>query len=218
MRKLPDTTGFIGYGETSWETGSPSETPAGKVFYEDLIRKANSVPLTQIFKHYNIHVSQYHRTVTCPFRSHKGGRESTPSFNYFPETNSFCCFGCKKGSEWSHGVEFIAYYEGVIKFKAAIKILEIFGDYVSNEDGEFFDYENSEDTLEIMLDFSNAVREFRDTYTDEKSQEFIERLCKLYDDLYAGQNHKRKFKNEALRRAVEILKRIITNYKPCLTP
>lgn len=218
MRKLSDTTGFIGYGETSWETGSPTEAPAGKVLYENVIRKANTVPLSVVFKHYNLYINQYHRVAICPFKFHKGGRESTPSFNYYHDTNSFRCFGCKKGHENAHACEFVAAMEGISKVKAAFRVLELFGDSVGDDDGEFFDYTNSEEALEIMIDFSNIVRDFRAMYQDEKSQKFIEGICRLYDELYARQNNKRKFKNEALRRSVEMLKETISNYKPCLTP
>lgn len=216
MRKLPDTTGFIGYGETSWETGGPSETSAGKI-YKDLIRKANTVPLSRIFRHYNLRIDKYNRNVICPFKSHKGGRESTPSFNYYPDTDSFRCFGCKKGHENAHGPDFIAAMEGISKGKAAYKVLQLFQDFVKDDDGEFIDYANPEKMLEVMLDFSNTIRDFRDCYSDKKSQLFIENICQLYDDLYARQIVKSDFKLEALTRSVEMLKEKIINYKPCLT-
>lgn len=214
MRKLPDTAGFVGYGETSWETGDPSETSPGKIFYKDLIRKANTVPLVQIFKHYGIHLGGYNLQTTCPFKSHKGGRESTPSFTYYPHTNSFYCHGCKTGNEWSHGCKFIAKYEGISEVQAAYKILQLFKGYVNANEEEIDEYFNSTEALEIMLDFSNTVREFRETHYDDKSKEFIECLCLVYDDLYARQNNKhRRLDSVALRQIVDNLKEKIISYK-----
>ena len=214
MRKLPDTAGFIGYGETSWETGDSSETSPGKIFYKDLIRKANTVPLIHIFRHYRVSINEYTKFVTCPFKSHKGGRESTPSFEYYPQTNSFYCHGCKTGHQWAHGCKFIAKYESISEVQAAFKILQLFKGYVNDDDGEVEEYFNSTEALEIMLDFSNTVRDFRETHPDEKSKEFIECLCLVYDDLYARQNNKHKrLDSVALRQIVDNLKEKINSYK-----
>lgn len=214
MRKLSDTAGFVGYGETSWETGDPSETSPGKVFYKELIRKANTVPLIQIFKHYRISISEYSKFATCPFKSHKGGRENTPSFQFYADTNSFYCHGCKVGNQWSHGCKFIAKYEGITEAQAAVKILQLFKQYVNVNDAEIEEYFDSTEALEIMLDFSNTVREFRETHADAKSKEFIECLCLVYDNLYALRTRKSKrITNEQLRHMVDNLKGKISSYK-----
>lgn len=219
MRKLPNTTGFDGYGETSWEAGGSSETSSRKVYYQDLIRKANTVPLTRIFKYYNLRINEANRVATCPFKSHKGGRESSPSFNYYHHTNSFRCFGCSIGGEYAHACEFMASMEGITTAKAAHQILDLFKDDIDygSDDGSGDNYSYSE-SLEIMVDFSNIVREFRQTYLDEKSQQFIEETCRSYDEVYAAHTVKpKKINNEALRRIVDLIKNKIANYKLCLT-
>lgn len=208
MRKLPDTTGYDGYDETSGEIGNSSKASTGKAFYQDLIQRANTVPLLRIFKYYGLRINEFQKSVICPFKSHKGGRESTPSFSYYPHTNSFHCYGCKVGHEYAHGCEFMAAMEDISRAKAAYKILQLFHDDV-DEDG-VFETPNFSEQLEVMLEFSNAVRDFRQAFFDEKSVSYIEYLCWVYDTL--NLRHKR-LNNEALRRVVGILKEKINTYK-----
>lgn len=185
MRNLPSTTGSFSYGETSWTTGDPTTASAGKTAEQDLIAKANSVPLFRILRYYNVKVTPSHVNSTiCPFKHHKGGRERTGSFYFYPETNSFYCHGCKTGGMHRHAVAFIAAFEGITFVKAAQKIIGLFNDDVDSS-AEFSDIRNFSEQLEIMMDFSDAVREFRKNYLDDESQYFIENLCEAYDKLTA---------------------------------
>lgn len=212
MHDVSNSTGSDGYGEAYGEDGNTATPAARKAFYQDVIRKANTVPLIRIFKHYGVRVSPVQCTIICPFKSHKGGRENSGSFVYYPQTNSFRCYGCKTGGPFAHGVEFIASMDGINKAKAAFKILKLFADDV-DEDGELPEGENFSERLEIMVDFSNTVREFRQSFCDEKSFTFIEEVCAIYDNLQLAH----KLDNEALRRIVGQLKEKISSYKPCLT-
>lgn len=208
MRKLSSTAGSVGYGEVSGKVGYSSETSPGKNSYQELIQKANSVPITRIFKAYDVSLNEYTHKTTCPFKTHKGGRERTPSFWYYPETNTYHCFGCRNGSR---ATDFVAAMENITRSQAAYKILERFGaDLI--EGG--FEGPNFAERLEIMMDFSNVVRNFRQSYTDPKSTYFIEEVCGIYDAL----NLRHNFDNVALRRVVEQLKEKITSYTPCPTP
>lgn len=207
MRNISNTTGPDGYSETSGENRKYSIPTKGK-FFEELIRKANTVPLTRIFSIYNIRIVQTYSNIICPFKSHKNGRENSPSFKYYPDTNSFHCFGCKVGGPWAHGCEFIAIMENISRAKAAIKITKLFSSNI-NEDNQNFEIANFPEKLEIMMDFSNTVREFRNNNVDEKSIAYIEYLCSEYDAM----NLKHELNNEALRRLVEEFKLEITSYK-----
>ncbi len=211
MRDISNTTGPVSYGETSWETGDSPEAVTGKTQYQELIHQANTVPLMTLFRHYNIRIDAVRCIIVCPFKSHKGGRENTGSFKYFSDTNSFYCYGCKTGGEWAHACEFVARMENIPRHQAAIKILNLFGSEV-NEDLEVYEGRNFSERLEIMMEFSNLVREFRTSYSDEKSVEHIEEICRVYDTL----NFRHNLDNEALRRCIEELKEEIVNYKPCL--
>lgn len=206
MRSIPNPTGFTGSGTPSGETGDVATSFTGKDYYQELIDRANTVPLTRIFKTYHLRIDEHNRKVTCPFRTHKGGRETTPSFWFYPETNSFRCYGCGTGHKQAHGCEFIAAMEGISRVKAANKILELFATEVDEDN--ILNKQDFSERLEIMMDFSNLVREFRQTHIDEKSHKFIEDMCWVYDQ----HNLKHDHSNEALRRIVEQLKDKIISY------
>jgi hypothetical protein len=213
MRNVPSTTGSFSYGETSWEAGDVAETSAGKAFYKELIAKANSVPIIRVLKFYGVKVDAIHCTTVCPFKSHKGGRETTASFKFYEETNSFFCFGCKIGGQRSHACEFVAAMEGISRSKAAQKIINLFSDDV-DPTAEYVDGSSLSEQLEIMMDFSNTVREFRKSYLDKESQDFIEKRCAVYDEL----NARRTMDNETLRSVIEHLKEQIKVYISCHMP
>ena len=94
------------------------------------------------------------------------------------------------------------------KVQAAHKLLEMFESDVDEDN--IYDRESFSKMLEIMMDFSNTVREFYQTYPTEEARVYVEVACKKYDAL----NLKHKFENEALSRTVEQLKEYINLYKP----
>lgn len=102
--------------------------------------------------------------------------------------------------------------QGLTRSQAAYWILERFGSEL--DEGFIFDGPDYAERLEIMMDFANTVRNFRQSYDDPKSTDFIEELCAIYDSL----NLKHNFENPALRRVVEQLKEKIISYTPCPTP
>lgn len=206
MRPISNSTGSVSRSQAPGETGDITAAFAGQNYDQDLIDRANTVPLINIFKHYHLRIDESNPKIICPFKSHKGGRESTPSFKYYAETNSFKCFGCGIGHPYAHGCEFIAALEGISKGKAAKKILELFATDV--DDDNIVSNQDFSERLEIMLDLSNTVREFRQSYNDEKSQKFIEGMCWVYDQ----HNLTRDYDNDALRRIVERIKDQITFY------
>jgi hypothetical protein len=212
MCEISDTTGSFGYGETSGEIGDFATPSARKAFFKELIAKANSVPLIKILKFYNVKIDQGHYQTVCPFKSHKGGRENSASFKYYEATNSFFCFGCKVGGPKCHSAEFVAAMDGTNAAKAAYKIINVFGNDV-NSTIEYADDLNFSEQLEIMLDFSNSVREFRQKYLDKNSQDFIEQRCLVYDELLAKHN----MNNETLLWVVDYMKEQFTIYISCHT-
>ena len=205
MRKLPSTTGSDGYSEVSGEVGY-AEASTGKAYFQDLIQKANSVPITRLFRHFDVAINEYTHKTTCPFKTHKGGRERTPSFWYYPETNTYCCFGCRNGSR---PVNFVAAMQGITRSEAAYWILEHFGSEL--DESFIFDGPDHTEQLEIMMDFANTVRNFRQSHDDTKSTDFIEHLCAIYDSLNLKHNNLR---NPALRSMVGQLKEKIASYIP----
>lgn len=206
MRPISSSTRSISNSQTPGEAGDFTASFTGKEYFQDLIDQANTVPLVRIFKLYGIRLDDLNKKTVCPFKAHKGGHENTPSFWYYPETNSFYCFGCNIGGKSSHGCEFIAAMEGIGRVKAAYKIIEAFSSEIDSD--RILDPQSFSEQLEIMTDFARVVREFRHAHLDEKSQKFIEHLCQVYDQ----HNLKRKLSNEALRRVVEQIKEKINLY------
>lgn len=205
MRLISDTNRSDSTSETSGEDGDIAEAFTGKDIYQELISHANSVPILKVFRQYHINLDPQNRKITCPFKSHKGGRETTPSFYYYPETNSYHCFGCRNGSR---AVDFVAIMEHCTKEAAAKKILNLFGADVDED--SIYDQIDFAERLNIMMDFSNDVREFHQKFPTEHARLYVEAACKKYDAL----NLKKNLNNEALRRIVEQLKEYITLYKP----
>lgn len=205
MHKLFNTTGSPGDIQTSGDTGNIAKafTDVGKNFYKELINSANSIPILNIFKYYGLNIDAVNRKIICPFPGHKSGNEITGSFMYYPDTNTFWCFGCKIGVACC---DFVANMDGINKVKAANKILSIF----NSDDVELSEINriNYSERLDIMIEFSTTIRDFRNIYCDEKSFEFIENICLVYDQL----NVKHNLTNEALKSITDQLKQKIALY------
>lgn len=206
MRDIHYTTGPVDYSE---EPGEAGDSPASsKKSGQELIIRASAVPILSVFKWRGVHVDVYNRQTRCPFRSHKNGQESRPSFRYYPESNSFNCFGCHKGGGPVH---FIMHMDGIDREDAAVKILEEFEDHVDED--LIFEGQNLGERTEIMAEFSQAVQEFRQNYSSDHAFQFIEYLCWVYDRL--NLIHK-KSDNDALRGLNVELIACIQSYEPSL--
>ncbi len=191
MRNVSDTAGYFGYGEAPGENRDFTNSIKNK------LDQANSVPLISILKSYGLRVNAINCYAVCPFKSHKNGRESTASFKYYDETNSFNCFGCGVGGK---ATKFVSIMDGTNIVTAANKIIKLYSDHIDNNSLDFIE-NNYSDRLLILLDFSDAVREFRSSFLDQKYKDFIEIRCRTFDGLY-----KPKMNNESLRSIVDSLK------------
>lgn len=208
MCNVSNTTGPINFGETSWEAGDFGSPAERQALVQDIKNKANSVPLIRVLRYYGIHLHGGNASLICPFKSHKGGKEKSPSFYYYEETNSFYCFGCKIGGKHAHACEFVSVMEEVSRYKAAEKIITLFSDDVNSDILENYQIQDLNEQLQIMMDFSNIVREFRHLHLDKESQDFIEIRCAVYDEL----SSRHSMDNEVLRSVVDHLKEQIKIY------
>jgi CHC2 zinc finger len=205
MRDLSIITGPIDYSE---EPGKTGDTPASsKKYSQELIQRANAVPIIHLFKLYKIRVDQFNKRTACPFKFHKNGQERTPSFWYYPDTNSFNCFGCHTGGS---STELVMHLDNIEKVKAATKILQLFEKEIDED--FLLDGVNIAERLEIMLDFSNAVLDFRQNHDDEHAFQFIEYVCWVYDRMNLLHEHD----NDALRGLNVRLIDFIQAYQPNL--
>lgn len=191
------------YSETQDES-STFETSVVS-FDKDLISKANTVPLVHIFKKYNILLSDQDRKARCPFPSHNGGRETSASMFYYPDSNSFFCFGCRKGGKSAHAVEFLSFYKGISKLDAANLIVHNWSNEVTNAVVD--DY--IPELLSSHLEFSALIKNFRSKFYDVKSEQFINHISSVYDKMCV----KHSLSKKALIKLCESLKEKIEEYK-----
>ncbi len=204
MRQISSTARSISFSETPGQTGDIAAAFAGEG-YKGIIDKANSISLLKLFKLYNVRLDESNRKTTCPFKSHKGGRESTASFYYYPQTNTYHCYGCRQGNT---PVDFVINMDNCSLTSATNKII----DHFNSDLDENFSYEKEdfEEKMNIMMLYSNEVRNFKINFTDEKSFNFIEENCKIFDKI----NEKYDLNVESLNSVVYQLIDNIKKYKP----
>ena len=214
MRSLSSNSGSNSSGQAPSYAGDITDPFEGTDPYQELIEKANTVPLVKIFSHYGIYCNEHNKTIRCPFKSHSNGRESTGSFNYYHATNSFYCYGCKKGGPFAHAVHFVSFMDGVSIDTAAYKVFDIFASSISGVTQNIQAPVDFDEKLDIMLDFSNSVRQFRQDHSNsEEAFLYIESACKRFDQVYYNLDKENKINNIALRRIVNQLKEYIGIYK-----
>jgi hypothetical protein len=155
------------FGSVSWDEGDVVD----KTIYE----KANSVDLLSIFKLYKLPISFANRKINCPLLNHR--KDKTPSFVYYPETNTFFCFGCKCGS---YPVDFVSNMDGINRLKAAEKILK-------NNKTDFLSIsqENSDEKNKLLIEFSNYIREYQNKFKFYPTKlKTIEEICEAFDTFH----------------------------------
>lgn len=143
---------------------------------KNIFKTANTLKLIKLFKYYNLKVSESNRKIKCPFKSHAQGRESTPSFYYYPDKNTFWCFGCKTGV---HAVDFVTAYENCKPIEAARKIIQLF-----NCDDATYTDEGHEDLTDNLLLFFTKIRDLRSDINSEEFSLFLENISEKFDTLY----------------------------------
>jgi hypothetical protein len=160
----PDGTENI--GDSDKFTGESAERSAENP--KELIRAANhKVSLIKILNQYGIKPNRarggnWSQMVQCPLKSHKGGKERTPSFGYNFQQDRFNCLGCGVSGM---AVEFLSISEGkwdgdrfIPKSKLLIakRILEKYSGYTTDESR----IEETEDprTEKVLFEFSGYVQ------------------------------------------------------------
>jgi hypothetical protein len=197
MFALSDTTGYGSFSAPRGQNSDSEATITRKQLYKDLICKANSVPITLVFKYYKLHLDQYNRKIICPLLKHKGGKESTPSFWYYPETNSFWCFGCKTGRS---PVDLVVNLEDLSATKAAHKIIDLISEGETSFEGIIQIGQN--ERLQLLTNFSTVIRNLIQTNKDDLDAiSRIEKLTQVFDQM----NTKHRLDNDALKSLIERL-------------
>lgn len=202
MRRISNSTGSDSGSEKSSDFGFAESDASSKQFYQELIAKANSVSLKSLFKIYGVYLDEHNRKCICPFPAHQ---DDSPSFIFYPETNSFFCFGCKTGTR---PVNFVANMDDVSKVKAAFKILDLF-DSETDFNNPGSKLTNHPEKLEILIGFSDMIRETINSQPDNQGLlEHVEKISAIFDKL----NNKYDLDNLALKALVAKLKDKLSSY------
>lgn len=169
---------------------------------EEAIRRANSFPLKSLFAKYNIYTDDYNKIIKCPFKTHKGGMESSASFYFYPETNTFHCFGCGKTGG---PVAFYSFIEEVSFKEAFKKIINAVGNHETLQSSSI----DFKEKYSILKEFSDVVRKFRSFNLSEDDFIFIENICYSFDQICIKYN----LSNEKLRNVIKKLQQKIEDYE-----
>lgn len=133
--------------------------------------RAINFPLDKLFKLYNLNINKSNTKSICPFPSHNNGNERTASFMYYPESNTYWCFGCKQGNS---SIDFVKYMDGLNYHQALNKISLL------NNDGPILSRPNSsfEEYFKKYNEFSSKLNVlFRNDY--DKAME----IMKSFDEI-----------------------------------
>lgn len=139
------------------------------------IDKANTASLLDILYAYKLKIDNLNHKICCPFPFHKNGQERSASFWYYPDTNSFFCYGCKSGGT---SVDFVAVYEDITRYQASLLINN---EYVTDDS---IISEKSINYSKIYLGFSHSIREFIISHVGStKALAHAEQMCIAFDTL-----------------------------------
>lgn len=175
-------------GEVAWQDNS-SPSP---------INQANTIKLTNVCKHYGIEIGEFNKNIQCPFPFHN---DNGPSFYYYPNTNSFFCWGCKNGGG---PVIFISLLESISKLEAANKLLGSF----ESEEIESQLFNKASEKNDLYLYFSSTVRDFIKKDSSTKAIEFIDKITLSFDTI----TQKHSVDNSGLKLLIDKLVVKIKNY------
>jgi DNA primase len=135
--------------------------------------------------------------IICPFPNHKGGAESSASFNIYPAKNNTYCFGCKI---YCKPVDFVMHLKDCSRSQA-IDLLRS-KNYSLSRVKPLPQEENKEERFAILLNFSQSAKRFRDEFPEY--EQVAEDVFEVFDEVYARHD----LTNAALR---EIVKQLLTS-------
>src|SRR5271165_5157449 len=170
-RPRPNSSGEM--SSEGWNTGTDTKNDLNL-----LIKQANTADMITIFKSYGINFDGYGGRlikICCPLPNHN---DKSPSFYYYAETNSFNCFGCKRGGK---AVQLVSIMEGIGSEQAAQKIVN---NYYIDNNVEIDNNKNYFDRQTALLDFSSKIRFFiNNNSNDDTAIEYAEKITMVYDTM-----------------------------------
>jgi DNA primase len=200
MQSIPNQNRSIGGSALPSKDGAAKIPPTNQQIVKDLIRQANTVPIPVIMKHYGIRLNAQNNVIVCPFQKHKNGKESTASFNYYPENNTYWCYGCKSGRD---AVNLVANLDNISMGAAARKIVNQFGNDICEDNIEVDPTFKYSECVEIYMDFANFIRhQLQSNSDDQATIEHIEKITLVFDKM----NEKYQLNIDALKSLTQKLK------------
>lgn len=208
MQSLLNFTGPEGNGSASGPNGDLGQDPNGDAQRLRIaacftaVKQANSVPLRVVMARFGYQINEQTKKTRCPF--HSNGRERTPSFYWFTDTNKFKCYGCGR-----HGdvVEFVALHDNLYRSEAAVSIISYHTDNIDTS-VEVKKYVHED--IEPLMAFSDGIRVFLHSHQDDPDAIVCaETICATFDQMRADENC--TIKN--LKTLVEKILRLLEKYK-----
>lgn len=180
MHEISDSDGQDSGGGFENENPAPGGPDAQSRAYR-LIQRANTkITLYSVLKNYGIQIPRNYNQkwvqIKCPFLSHKGSKERTPSFGYNFTSDYFRCFGCNKSGK---SVEFISEMEGKKRTFVAQSIIDRYGDAELKDE----DFEEPDDSKieKILFETAKIFREFYTLNTDPNKIKVLEKIIWYFD-------------------------------------
>lgn len=174
------------------------------------IRLANTkVKLLDIIRSYGLKIemnpqkANWSNNITCPFPSHKGAKERTPSFGYNFNQKNFYCFGCNASGQ---SVEFISKMEDVPRHVVVEKILSKYG--CAEDELDYREYQD--DISPLLLDCSTYLQNL--IQGNKNNPKFLKKADKLmwWLDFYLDSKAaNKKITAEDLKYRVEKVKELL---------
>lgn len=196
MQSLSNSSKSIDRGQIQNQSGNDRDGYSNA--WKKLATEANSVDLLTVLTSYGLQLDKYHSKCICPLHN-----ENTPSFYYYKDTNSWYCFGCKKGGSATH---FVSRIEDISIAKAADKLLGEFspGVFATSTTSDYLERQD------IVFGFSNLIRKFIQAHTDNPNAfQFVERLTLIFDALVAKHN----LSNDGLKLIIKRLEKQLGEFK-----
>lgn len=154
----------------------------------------NSISLEKIFQFYKINL--FGNKCVCPFYHHKMGKERTPSFVYYKDSNSFYCFGCKTSGG---PIQFIENIESCDRSTAQYILQNNFDSSYDSSKNEFYQTANNE----LLFEFANFCRE---KIKDGLPLEKVEKYTHVLDNMFIKHKNLNK---QSLKFILDSLKKTI---------
>lgn len=147
-----------------------------------------------------------HKT-RCPFPDHN---DSTPSFSYNSKDDLFKCFGCSKGGK---AVDFLSAYTGKSKISIAHDLIQRLNLDSVQLEFEINNIDDSNDYLELDIDFSEFVYDFINRNLNKPGLDKIVSSITWNLDTYIEKHYGKNIDKESFLQRIQLLKNRLLHWE-----